>query len=210
LAVSAYPGAARGLSSRGPTGGGVGGSVSSGNRASHRQRLGGAARQPIFPGESSSPAVGAGQGQSHGVRMGGRAITDSLSQSGGGLGGDSGPGSSSGRKTQGDHAQETKAAYSQSRSPLAAPLEQTRDTASVVDPCNVRLREHRKCREVGIFAGDGERSRGWQAAKKMAARRTVEKTRAGKVKEATFPPRLEIPQTPRDSHFPTASAATRD
>ena len=35
----------------------------------------------------------------------------------------------------------------------------------------------------------------------------VEKTRAGKVKNPTFPPRLEIPQTARDSHFPTAPTA---
>jgi len=33
----------------------------------------------------------------------------------------------------------------------------------------------------------------------------VEKTRAGKVQKPTFPPRLEIPQTARDSHFPTAT-----
>jgi hypothetical protein len=38
------------------------------------------------------------------------------------------------------------------------------------------------------------------------AQRAVEKTRAGKVKQPTFPPRLEIPQTARDSHFPTAPA----
>jgi hypothetical protein len=42
----------------------------------------------------------------------------------------------------------------------------------------------------------------WQAAEKIAARRAVEKTRGGKVKKPTFPPRLEIPQTPRESHFP--------
>jgi transposase len=42
---------------------------------------------------------------------------------------------------------------------------------------------------------------------KISARGTVEKTRAGKVQKPTFPPRLEIPHTPRDSHFPTASAA---
>ena len=117
-----------------------GGSVSSGNRASHRQRLGGAARQPIFPGESASPTVCAGQGQSHGVRMGGRAIRDSLSRQGGGLGGDTRPGSSSGSKTQGGHGQEPEDAHSQSGSPLAAglsqdaPLEQAGDTASIVDP----------------------------------------------------------------------------
>jgi hypothetical protein len=38
------------------------------------------------------------------------------------------------------------------------------------------------------------------------ARRAVEKTRGGKVKKPTFPPRLEIPQSARDSHFPTAPA----
>src|SRR6266571_3450706 len=41
----------------------------------------------------------------------------------------------------------------------------------------------------------------------MPARRAVEKTRGGKVIKPTFPPRLEIPQTPRDSHFPTAPTA---
>jgi hypothetical protein len=35
---------------------------------------------------------------------------------------------------------------------------------------------------------------------KTAAQRAVEKTRGGKVQKPTFPPRLEIPQTPRDSH----------
>src|SRR6202162_4279395 len=39
---------------------------------------------------------------------------------------------------------------------------------------------------------------------KIAARRAVEKTRGGKVQKPTFPPRLEIPQTARDFHFPTA------
>jgi len=38
------------------------------------------------------------------------------------------------------------------------------------------------------------------------AQRAVEKTRGGKVKKTTFPPRLEIPQSARDSHFPTAPA----
>jgi transposase InsO family protein len=45
---------------------------------------------------------------------------------------------------------------------------------------------------------------------KLAARPAVEKTRRGKVEKQTFPPRLEIPQTTRDSHFPTASAAAGD
>jgi len=37
--------------------------------------------------------------------------------------------------------------------------------------------------------------------------RAVEKPRGGKVQNPTFPPRLEIPQTTRDSHFPTAPTA---
>ena len=47
-------------------------------------------------------------------------------------------------------------------------------------------------------------------ATQMAARPAVEKTRRGKVQKQTFPPRLEIPQSARDSHFPTASAAAGD
>jgi hypothetical protein len=42
---------------------------------------------------------------------------------------------------------------------------------------------------------------------KIGARGAVEKTPDGKVQKPTFPPCLEIPQTTRDSHFPTASAA---
>ena len=45
---------------------------------------------------------------------------------------------------------------------------------------------------------------------KIGARGAVEKTRAGKVEKQTFPPRLEIPQSTRDSHFPTGSAAAGD
>ena len=41
---------------------------------------------------------------------------------------------------------------------------------------------------------------------KIVAPRVVEKTRGGKVQNPTFPPRLEIPQNARDSHFPTAQA----
>jgi hypothetical protein len=43
-----------------------------------------------------------------------------------------------------------------------------------------------------------------QGTTKMPARRAVEKTRGGKVINPTFPPRLEIPPSARDSHFPTA------
>ena len=42
---------------------------------------------------------------------------------------------------------------------------------------------------------------------KIGARRAVEKTPGGKVQKTTFPPGLEISQTARDSHFPTASTA---
>src|ERR1700693_3525343 len=45
---------------------------------------------------------------------------------------------------------------------------------------------------------------------KIATGKAVEKTRGRKVKKPTFPPRLEIPQSARDSHFPTASAAAGD
>jgi transposase len=45
---------------------------------------------------------------------------------------------------------------------------------------------------------------------KTPARRAVEKPRGGKVIKPTFPPRLEIPQSTRDSHFPTASATAGD
>ena len=37
---------------------------------------------------------------------------------------------------------------------------------------------------------------------------TPQQPRGGKVEEQTFPPRLEIQQSARDSHFPTASATT--
>src|SRR6267378_989872 len=43
--------------------------------------------------------------------------------------------------------------------------------------------------------------------RKSAGKRAVEKTLRGKV-QTTFPLRLEIPQTRRDSHFPTATATT--
>jgi transposase len=46
-----------------------------------------------------------------------------------------------------------------------------------------------------------------QSMTKMSPRRAVEKTPSGKVQEPTFPLGLEIPHTPRDSHFPTAPTA---
>lgn len=44
-------------------------------------------------------------------------------------------------------------------------------------------------------------------ASKNPAPPAVEKTRGGKIQKPTFPPRLEISPTPRDSHFPTATTA---
>ena len=54
---------------------------------------------------------------------------------------------------------------------------------------------------LGLYSAQGVAIR-----PKMAAQRAVEKTRSGKVQKQTFPLRLEIPQTARDSHFPTAPA----
>ena len=42
-----------------------------------------------------------------------------------------------------------------------------------------------------------------------ATKQAVEKPLRGKVQKPTFPPRLEIPQTAPDSHFPTATTAAR-
>jgi hypothetical protein len=41
----------------------------------------------------------------------------------------------------------------------------------------------------------------------LPAPKAVEKTLRGKVQKRTFPPRLEIPHTTRDSHFATATTA---
>src|SRR5712664_4097656 len=46
--------------------------------------------------------------------------------------------------------------------------------------------------------------------RKLASGKAVEKTRGEKVQIPPCPPRLEIPQSARDSHFPTASAAAGD
>jgi transposase len=56
---------------------------------------------------------------------------------------------------------------------------------------------------LGRYTAEGS----WRSTSKMPAPPAVEKPRAGKVIKPTFPPRLEIPHTPRDSHFPTAPAA---
>jgi transposase len=56
---------------------------------------------------------------------------------------------------------------------------------------------------VGRYTAQGVAS----TETETAAERAVEKTLRGKVEKPTFPPRLEIPQKARDSHFPTAPAA---
>jgi transposase len=57
---------------------------------------------------------------------------------------------------------------------------------------------------VGHYSAQGKLLT--QLTKKQV--KAVEKTYGGKVKKTTFPPHLQIPQTTRDSHFPTASTAT--
>ena len=59
---------------------------------------------------------------------------------------------------------------------------------------------------VGHYSAEGRPLQ----EEKISARGAVEKTQGGKVQKPTFPPCLEIPQTMRDSHFPTASAAAGD
>src|SRR5258708_1080667 len=54
--------------------------------------------------------------------------------------------------------------------------------------------------------GRYDAQRGALAKATTRPRRAVEKTRGGKVRKTTFPPRFEIPQSARDSHFPTAPA----
>jgi transposase len=54
---------------------------------------------------------------------------------------------------------------------------------------------------VGCYTGEGTPLE----TSKTAAEKAVEKTLRGKVEKQTFPPRLEIPQRTRDSHFATAA-----
>jgi hypothetical protein len=50
----------------------------------------------------------------------------------------------------------------------------------------------------------------WQGAEKMFGAKGCGKAAEWKSQKTTFPLRLEIPQTPRDSHFPTAPTTTGD
>jgi hypothetical protein len=75
--------------------------------------------------------------------------------------------------------------------------------------CTVRVHQHldgtltltHGPQRLGRYSAEGTLLAG-----KMATGPVVEKTRLGKVQKPTFPPRLEIPQSTRDSHFPTTSA----
>jgi hypothetical protein len=75
--------------------------------------------------------------------------------------------------------------------------------------CNVRVHQHLDG-TLSITYGPQRlghyTSQGTAIVKTSAAEKVVEKTLRGKVQKQTFPPRLEIPQTTRDSHFPTTSA----
>src|SRR6266481_2264900 len=78
--------------------------------------------------------------------------------------------------------------------------------------CTVRVHQHldgtltitHGPQRLGRYSAEGELLR-----TKPALPPVVEKTRGGKVQKPTFPPRLEIPQTTRDSHFSTTAAAAR-
>ncbi len=76
--------------------------------------------------------------------------------------------------------------------------------------CNVKVHQHLDG-TLSISYGPqrlGHYSReGALLGKTSALDKVVEKTLRGKVKKPTFPLNLEIPQTARDSHFPTTSAA---
>jgi hypothetical protein len=76
--------------------------------------------------------------------------------------------------------------------------------------CTVRVHQHldgtltvtHGPQRLGRYSAEGK-----LLLHKMAAPQVVEKTRDGKVQKPTFPSRLEIPQSARNSHFPTTSAA---
>ena len=81
--------------------------------------------------------------------------------------------------------------------------------------CSVKVHQHLDGtisltygpQRLGHYTAQGTAINATQTAarEKLWKRRVVEKS-----KNRTFPPRLEIPPTTRDSHFPTASAAASD
>ena len=72
--------------------------------------------------------------------------------------------------------------------------------------CAVTVRQHLDG-DLSLSYGQHRLGRypGQAARIRAPSRQAVEKPRDGKVQMPTFPPRLEIPPTPRDSHFPTAA-----
>ena len=78
--------------------------------------------------------------------------------------------------------------------------------------CKVTVHQHLdatltltiRARRIGHYSAQGK----LLMATASQPARAVEKTRGGKVKKPTLPPRLQIPQTARDSHFPTATTTT--
>jgi transposase len=78
--------------------------------------------------------------------------------------------------------------------------------------CNVMVHQHldgtislsHRPHRLGRFTAQGEA----MTSTNNATPQAVEKTLPGKVRKTTFPPRLEIPPTARDSPFPTASTTT--
>src|SRR5271169_3368016 len=78
--------------------------------------------------------------------------------------------------------------------------------------CNVRVHQHldgtisltHGPHRLGCYSAQGV---ALTATQNAAAKNAVEKPLRGKVRKPTFPPRLEIPPTARDSHFPTATTA---
>ncbi len=91
---------------------------------------------------------------------------------------------------------------------LSLQIEAVRGRATLAG-CTVRVHQHldgtltltHGPQRLGRYSAEGK-----LLQHKPAAPRVVEKTRAGKVPKPTFPSRLEIPQTARDSHFPTTPA----
>jgi transposase len=76
-----------------------------------------------------------------------------------------------------------------------------------LDGCNVIVHQHL---DGSISLTHGPHRLGCYSAQGVvltSKQNPVEKTRRGKVQKTTFPPRLEIPPSTRDSHFPTASTA---
>src|ERR1043166_6883679 len=75
--------------------------------------------------------------------------------------------------------------------------------------CTVRVHQHldgtltitHGPQRLGHYSAEGK-----LLLPKTTVPRVVEKTRAGKVQKPTFPSRLEVPHSARDSHFPTTSA----